>query len=82
MNLNLLTKYLDGSSADLTTSPADIVAFESKFDMSVAKLQDNIRLTHIFFLAWHIAHRTKATALAFDAWLETVETVELAPVKK
>lgn len=82
MNLNLLTKYLDGSSEDLTTSPADIVAFESKFDMSVAKLQDNIRFTHIFFLAWHIAHRTKATALDFEAWLETVDTVELAPVKK
>jgi hypothetical protein len=82
MNLNLLIKYLDGSSKDLTTSPADIVAFESKFDMSVARLQESIRLTHIFFLAWHIAQRTKATALDFDAWLETVETVELAPVKK
>ena len=82
MNLNLLIKYLDGSSKDLTTSPADIVAFESKFDMSVARLQESIRLTHIFFLAWNIAQRNKATALDFDAWLETVETVELAPVKK
>lgn len=82
MNLNLLIKYLDGTTKDLSTSPADIVAFESKFDLSVARLQDSIRMTHIFFIAWHVAQRTKATALDFDAWLETVETVELAPVKK
>lgn len=82
MNLNLLIKYLDGTTKDLSTSPADIVAFESKFDLSVARLQDSIRMTHIFFIAWHVAQRTKATALEFDAWLETVETVELAPVKK
>jgi hypothetical protein len=48
----------------------------------VAKLEQNIRLTYVLFLAWSVEKRTKATELAFEAWVETVESVELAEAKK
>jgi hypothetical protein len=41
-----------------------------------------VKLTHLLFLAWHVESRTKATALEFEAWLETVEAVEAAEAKK
>jgi hypothetical protein len=82
MNFNLLIKFADGTEKTASANPADIVAFEAKFDLSVAKLQTEIRLTHIFFLGWHAEKRTKATDLDFDAWLETIDVVELVAPKK
>ena len=82
MNFNLLIKFADGTEKTVSANPADIVAFESHFDLSMARLQNEIRLTHVFFLGWHAEKRTKATDLEFDAWLETVEIVELQPAKK
>jgi hypothetical protein len=82
MNFNLLIKFNDGTEKTVSANPADIVAFESKFDLSVAKLQSEIRLTHIFFLGWHAEKRTKGTELEFDAWLETIDIVELVAPKK
>jgi hypothetical protein len=82
MNLNLLVKFADGTEKSLSANPADIVAFESKFDLSIAKLQNEIRLTHIFFLGWHAEKRTKSTDLDFDTWLESIDVVELAAPKK
>jgi hypothetical protein len=82
MNLNLLVKFADGTEKSVSANPADIVAFESKFDLSIAKLQNEIRLTHIFFLGWHAEKRTKSTDLDFETWLESIEVVELATPKK
>lgn len=82
MNFNLLIKFADGTEKAVAASPADIVAFESKFDLSVAKLQSEIRLTHVFFLGWHAEKRTKATDLEFEPWLETINVVELVAPKK
>jgi hypothetical protein len=82
MNFNLLIKFADGTEKAVSANPADIVAFESHFNLSVARLQSEIRLTHVFYLGWHVEKRTKATDLEFEAWLETIDVVELAPSKK
>ena len=82
MNFNLLIKFADGTEKAVAATPADIVAFESKFDLSVAKLQSEIRLTHVFFLGWHAEKRTKSTDLDFEPWLETISVVELVAPKK
>jgi hypothetical protein len=82
MNFNLLIKFSDGTEKPVTANPADIVAFESHFNLSVAKLQSEIRLTHVFYLGWHVEKRTKATTLEFEPWLETIEVVELVAPKK
>lgn len=82
MNINLLLTYADGNAKELTAKAVDLVAFESRFDLSIARLENNIRMTHLFFLAWHVEHRTGATKDEFEKWLETVETIEAQPAKK
>jgi len=74
--------YLDGSTKVVTAIAADLVAFETKFDMSVAKLQSDVRLTHLFFLAWHVLKRTGETKDDFDKWVESVSMVGEGPEQK
>lgn len=80
--INLQVEYVDGTSCTVTAIASDLVAFESKFDMSVAKIADEIRLTHLFYLAWHVLHRTKQTELEFDGWCDVVASVGDATEKK
>jgi hypothetical protein len=39
------------------------------------KLQTDVRLTHLFFLAWHALKRAGETTLEFEPWCETVSIV-------
>ena len=82
--INLHIEFLDTSKEALTVSAiaADLIAFEAKFDLSVARLGADVRLTHMFFLAWHAAKRLKHTDLEFEAWTETVAMVKEAEAKK
>lgn len=82
MNLNLQITYLDGSDKLLTAIAADLIAFESKFDLSIARLDKEVRLTHLLFIAWSVEKRTKATELEFEAWSETVAGIEAQAPKK
>lgn len=76
MQTNLLVNYADGTSKSVSTNPADIVALESKFEISIARLSTDFKMTYLYFLAWHIESRTKQSSLDFEAWLETIEGVE------
>lgn len=76
MRMALSVKYLDGSAANVRTSAADLVKFEERFDRSVAKLETELRLTDLCWLAWHALARTKQTPLGFDEWLDTLDSVE------
>lgn len=82
--INLQIEFIDASLEPVKVSAiaADLIAFEAKFDLSVAKLSSDVRLTHLFFLAWHSAKRTKLTELEFEPWTETVAMVREAEVKK
>jgi hypothetical protein len=82
MQINLQLTYTDNTKKVVTAIAADLVAFETKFDLSIARLEQNVKLTHLLFLAWHVENRTKTTGLEFEAWLETVESVEAAEAKK
>jgi len=82
MNFNLHVKLNDGTSTDVTGIAADIVAFETKFDMSMARIEKELKMTHLFYLAWHVLHRTGETKLEFEKWLETVDMVTAAEPKK
>lgn len=82
MNINLLIVYLDETRKNISAGASDIVAFEEKFDLSIAKLQQNVKLTHLFFLAWHAEKRTGATKDDFTKWLEGVSSIEAQDVKK
>lgn len=82
MKINLQITHSDGTTKELTAVAADLVAFESKFDLSIAKLEKDVKLTHLLYMAWNVEKRTKVTPLEFDAWVETVESIGLADSPK
>ncbi len=82
MNFNLQVVYEDGTTRDVVGKAVDIVAFEQKFDISMANLQNNVKLTHLMYLAWHVEKRTANTKDEFEKWLESVEMVQAAEAKK
>ena len=53
----------------------DLCAFEAKFDRSVLKLNSELRLTDLGFLAWHSLKRQSKHALSFEDWSLTVAQV-------
>jgi hypothetical protein len=67
-----------GAPRVVTAEPVDMVAFERTFSKSIAKLQDEVFLTDLFWLAWHSEKRTGATGLEFDPWVETLETIDVS----
>lgn len=74
MKITLQITFLDGSVHDVLVSAADMVAFEDKFDLSIAKL-DEARIGWLLFLAWHSEKRRKQTDKSYDEWIELVETI-------
>lgn len=82
MNINLQISFADGTTKVVTAGAADIVAFEQHFDLSIARLEQNVKLTHLFYLAWHSEKRSKATDKSFELWLEDVAGIEAEQVKK
>jgi hypothetical protein len=74
MKLTLRIEFADGTHKDILVSAADMVAFEDKFDTSIARLEE-ARIGWLLFLAWHSEKRRKSTELDFEAWLDTVDSV-------
>jgi hypothetical protein len=82
MNFTLDIHYIGNDTPKTVNGiAADIVAFESKFDMSMSRLQKDVKLTHLMFLAYAVEKRTGATSDEFEKWLETVEIVTAASPK-
>jgi hypothetical protein len=75
MRINLEIEQVDGTKLEVTASAIDLVKFEEKYNISVSRLDKEMKLTHLLFLAHTSLYRQKKTALDFDAWLETVESV-------
>lgn len=76
MKMNAKVEYADGSGADVVISAPDFVAFETKYDRSVARFATEIKFTDICWLAWHRLHRDKKAG-EFDEWLDTIDGVTL-----
>jgi hypothetical protein len=75
VKINLRIEFLNGESKEIVCSASDLVKFESKYDISIATLESNLKFTHLCFLAWSSESRTKATALDFDTWMDTISSV-------
>jgi hypothetical protein len=75
MRINLRVEFIDGNPKDVTCSAKDLVAFEEKYSRSVARFEQEMRLTDLLWLAWHSENRTKATTKDFDSWLDDVESI-------
>mgnify|MGYP000689943638 FL=1 len=81
MNFNLLVTFLDGTNREVSGIAADLVAFEAHFDLSVARLNQDMKITHLLWLAWHVLKRSGETKNTFDKWVEGVEGVEASDPK-
>jgi hypothetical protein len=77
MKINLEVTTLDSVTTKVTAQFADFIAFETEKNRSVANFQTELRLTDLEWLAWHSTKRTKNTAMKFEEWIETVESVEV-----
>lgn len=76
MKINLRIEFVSGEEKEVTCSAADIVRFENKFDLSVAVLETNVKLTHLLFLAWSAEARSKSTSKEFEVWVEDVASIK------
>lgn len=74
MKLTLRIEFQDATNKDITVSAADMVAFEDKFNVSIAKLDDP-RMGWLLFLAWHSEKRTKQTEKPYEEWLDLVDSI-------
>lgn len=75
MRITLRVEFTDNKTTDVVCSAKDLVAFEDKYQRSVARLDTEMRLTDLLWLAWHSLNRTKATDKDFDSWLDDVESI-------
>lgn len=75
MRINLQIQFEDDTSKEITANAADLVAFEDKFNVSVARLGEESKLSHLLYLAWHSESRTKGTDKSYEEWLTTVAGV-------
>ena len=78
MRINLRITSNDGSAVETAATTADLVAFEEHFSRSVARLEAELRLTDICWLAWHSQRRRDQTALEVHPWLGTIDGVGLS----
>jgi hypothetical protein len=78
MKIALKVTFNNGEQVKADAVFADFVAFERTWNRSIAKLEEELRLTDIAWLAWHSEKRRGRTQEAFDPiWLNNVETVEI-----
>jgi hypothetical protein len=74
MKITLQITFLDGTINEVVVSASDMVAFEDKFNLSVAKLGE-ARISWLLFLAWHSEKRRKVTDKTYEEWIDLIESV-------
>lgn len=77
MRILLEVEYETGEKAAVTASAIDLMRFEEKFELSIVRLDREVKLSHLMFLAWTALNRQKQTKLDFEPWAETVATIGL-----
>jgi hypothetical protein len=84
MKLNLQIQFTDKPDEfkQVVCNPSDMIKLETKFDISIASLESNIKVTHLLFLAWASETRTKATTQSFDEWVDNIESISPASDQK
>lgn len=75
MKFNLRVEYANGTVEELVASAADFVAFEEKYERSVARLEQELKLTDLVFLAWHSLKRQGKTSADMNTWLNEIDSV-------
>lgn len=82
MKITLRIKFLSGEERDVVCSASDLVKFEDKFNISVARIESDLRISYLLFLAWSAETRLRLTDKTFEQWVELVESVGAADTPK
>ena len=75
MRMQLEVEFLDGTQKEVKVIMSDMVKFESQFSLSIAKLGQEMKVTHLLWLAWSALTREKQVTTEFDTWVETVASI-------
>jgi len=75
MKITLRVEFTNNKKSDVVCVARDLVAFEEKYQRSVARLDSEMRLTDLLWMAWHSLNRQKITDKDFDSWLDDVESI-------
>ena len=78
MRIYLEVEYFGGEKVEAVASAIDLMRFEEKFELSIVRLDKEIKLSHLLFLAWTSLSRQKQVKLSFEDWAETVESIGLS----
>jgi ribulose bisphosphate carboxylase small subunit len=75
MTLRVIT---DSSSGEYQVGPKVQVAFEREWKVGLPKaFGDQQRLEHLYWIAWKAVEASGAVVKPFEAWLDTVQSVEM-----
>ena len=72
-----VTSALDQKTRTVIAAFPDCIAFENKFNRSVAKFEAELTLTDLAYIGWHSEHRQKKTGLDFDSWINEIESLAI-----
>lgn len=78
MRVFLEVEYETGEKVQVAASAIDLMRFEEKFELSIVKLEKEVKLSHLMFLAWTSLYRQKLTKLEFEDWAGTVAVIGMA----
>lgn len=78
MRIFLEVEYFSGEKVEVAASAVDLMAFEEKFELSIVRLEKDVKLSHLMFLAWASLSRQKQTTETFEKWAESVSVIGLA----
>jgi hypothetical protein len=80
LRITLRVTFLDGTTKEVICSASDLVKFENHFNISVSKIENDLKISYLLFLVHASEVRNKATTLDFDSWLDLVESVGASSV--
>jgi hypothetical protein len=76
MKLALVVTPIEGEPYEVVARFGDFVAFERTWSRSVVKLESEMRLTDVAWLAWNVCKRTGRTTDPFDpTWIQSIDEV-------
>ena len=75
MKINLEVEHANGEKTAVVCSAPDIVKFEDRYDIAITKAAQDMKLTHLLFLAHAAMLRQGKTKLNFEDWTLDVEGI-------
>lgn len=77
MKLVLWVYGPDEESRECIAEFVDFVKYEEAHNVSMSKVEQDIKIRDLAWLAWHSEKRRNKTTISFDQWLETVSNISL-----